>query len=400
MRAAFLALSLLGSLLTVAGCSCGESGGRPRRDSGPAGDRDGGGTPGGETGAECTDGIDNDMDAVLDCDETTCVTYPACGRDAGPIDASFFECEGVSVTAEEGYAPVDIVWIIDNSGSMGEETELVQTNINDFVATISASGIDYHVIVITEPTAHGLSVPEPLGTDPMRFRLVSYDVQSNDALSDLIASYSMWSDFLRPDSVLHFIHLTDDESDMGAGEFMTQMAATLGGRMWTSHSICSLPADERCVFSVFGSCIDYEGCRGVHGDAPATGNEYVEVSSRTGGQTISVCSSDWSLVFDRLLSSIAVPIPLPCEYAIPEPPEGMMFDPMLVNVDYTPSGGARQRIPAARSVDECPSGSDGWYYDDPSAPTQILLCPGTCSIVAADTSGMVNIALGCATIFG
>lgn len=385
----------------VVGCDDG-GGGRPggRRDAG-------GGGGGGETGAQCSDGLDNDSDGVLDCDESSCAGTATCAHDSGPRpDTGFGECDTVDFAAETALAPVDIVWIIDNSGSMDEETGLIQMNLNRFVGSLVTSGIeDYRVVVITRPAAFGLMVPPPLGTDTARFKLVDYDVQSSDALSDLIASFSLWSDFIRPDSVLHVIHVTDDASGMDWTTFRGMFMSAIGGRTFTSHAIVSPPGSRHCdVPFGCGFIPESDGCQGDYGAAAGNGDDYWELAAATGGLQMSICSPDWSTVFDRLETTIAVPMPIPCEFRIPEPPEGMTFDRGRVNVLYTPgSGGSAETFPYVGQPDGsvlCPASGHGWYYDDASAPTQIILCPSTCDLVDGDAAGTVNIALGCETIFG
>lgn len=44
---------------------------------------------------------------------------------------------------------VDIVFVIDNSHSMGDEIVKVRDNINNFAATIASSGLDYQVIMLS-----------------------------------------------------------------------------------------------------------------------------------------------------------------------------------------------------------------------------------------------------------
>ncbi len=45
------------------------------------------------------------------------------------------------------------------------------------------------------------------------------------------------------------------------------------------------------------------------------------------------------------------------------------------------------------SVDDC--GTDtGWYYDDPDAPTQVLLCPAACDLTDQQ-GGSINIDFVC-----
>ena len=45
----------------------------------------------------------------------------------------------------------------------------------------------------------------------------------------------------------------------------------------------------------------------------------------------------------------------------------------------------------------CGANPTGWYYDDPAAPTQILLCGSECTTVKADAMATINVVLGCAT---
>jgi hypothetical protein len=89
---------------------------------------------------------------------------------------------------------------------------------------------------------------------------------------------------------------------------------------------------------------------------------------------------------------------LGCTYKIPSP-DGGTPDYHKVNVQYTPgSGGSPQLIPQVTDQAHCPASGDAWYYDNPSAPTQILLCDSTCNKVKADSTGEVDVLLGCTTI--
>jgi hypothetical protein len=89
---------------------------------------------------------------------------------------------------------------------------------------------------------------------------------------------------------------------------------------------------------------------------------------------------------------------LGCVYEIPGSGDAGVLDSSRINVQYTPgSGGAAQVIPMAPDRASCPVSGDAWYYDTASAPSRILLCPNTCSRITPDTSGEVDILLGCAT---
>jgi hypothetical protein len=89
---------------------------------------------------------------------------------------------------------------------------------------------------------------------------------------------------------------------------------------------------------------------------------------------------------------------LGCQYQIPLPASGSP-NYQEVNVVFTPGGGGSPRtFPNVMGKASCPASGDGWYYDHPAAPTQIMLCDSTCTEVQADTAGNVDITLGCSTV--
>ncbi len=87
---------------------------------------------------------------------------------------------------------------------------------------------------------------------------------------------------------------------------------------------------------------------------------------------------------------------LACEIGVPTPENGT-FDATLVNVSYTPGGGAAQTFGNVAGEGSCGTGG-GWYYDDPANPSIIILCPSTCDSVQADDAGKIEVVLGCSTI--
>ncbi len=90
---------------------------------------------------------------------------------------------------------------------------------------------------------------------------------------------------------------------------------------------------------------------------------------------------------------------LPCSYAIPPPPMGERLDFNQVNVAYTPGNGdPAQTFPHVADAASCPPGGDGWFYDDPTMPAEILLCQASCDKVGSDLTAELDIVLGCETI--
>lgn len=348
----------------------------------------------------CVNDVDDDGDGLIDCADPDCAVHEVCaamdagmsGRDATmvPQDA----CASIDVAAQEGTAPVDIIWVVDSSGSMRGEAEIVQNNLNMFSAAIGATGIDYHVVVISSSSF--ISVPPPLGTDMERFRFVDVSVSSSGSLDRLLGEFDTYSDFLREDAVTHFVVVTDDESGRGAADFRTEMMSRLGHSFYV-HSIASPPGSTNCMTVPLLGMVCDDGCSGPGGEAADNGDIYWELSGMTAGRTFSICTSDWSGLFTTLSDTISVPTPLPCVYELPEPPDGLTLDRMRVNIIYTDASGMPQTIPNVGSFGRC-GATGGWYYDEAGAMTRIVLCPATCTQLSGDLAGQVSVALGCETL--
>ena len=85
----------------------------------------------------------------------------------------------------------------------------------------------------------------------------------------------------------------------------------------------------------------------------------------------------------------------PCQYVLPKAPSGQLLDPTKVNVQSTSPNGATRTTLLGVTMATCDLVKGGWYYDNPSAPTRIILCPSTCSTLGATPPNMV---VGCATV--
>ncbi len=87
---------------------------------------------------------------------------------------------------------------------------------------------------------------------------------------------------------------------------------------------------------------------------------------------------------------------IPCDFAIP--PDNTV-DPAQTNVVYQPAGAPQQQFVFVGDATGCSQAStNGWYFDDPSAPTKVILCGGACDMVKADDRGQVNVVFGCPRI--
>ncbi len=81
-----------------------------------------------------------------------------------------------------------------------------------------------------------------------------------------------------------------------------------------------------------------------------------------------------------------------CDLALPTPPSNQVLDPSKVQVVYKPFQGTNQEIPAASSAGGCGAANGGWYFDNPTNPTKITLCPCSCANLGA---GGIEVRFGC-----
>ncbi|MDF3067652.1 MAG: uncharacterized protein K0R38_3253 [Polyangiaceae bacterium] len=88
---------------------------------------------------------------------------------------------------------------------------------------------------------------------------------------------------------------------------------------------------------------------------------------------------------------------LDCDFGVPEPKPGLTVDLNLINVNFTPTSGAPTTLARVGGEGAC-ADQPGWYYDDPTSPTRIVLCPASCTTVTADAMAKLEILLGCGTV--
>ncbi len=81
-----------------------------------------------------------------------------------------------------------------------------------------------------------------------------------------------------------------------------------------------------------------------------------------------------------------------CDLPIPDPPAGKTLDITKVNVEFTSGDDTVGLVYSADCTDDT-----GWRYDDLDDPTIIELCAETCEDVKAEEGGAVNVVFGCET---
>jgi hypothetical protein len=328
--------------------------------------------------------------------------------DTGPaIDAG--PCRAVSAESTIEPIPVDIIIAIDNSGSMSEEAAEVRTNINTFAEIIAASGLDYRVVLISTPSGdRGVCVPPPLGTGAPactsgpegRLLALHVTVASRNAPDLVLSNYPMYRDFLRPEAAKVFLWITDDEANAyTADSFRAALAALDPPGMFdrTIHnSIVGYYGDTAATWSDSGagSCGSLARVGATYMRlATCLANDGTPVPDCLPGRTARVCETDWRPIFEEIAMGVVAGVPVVCEFEVPDPPMGSMLDLDEIRVTWRSGDVVRAMLERVDGMGACTG--NGWYFDDPVAPTQIVLCPDVCRDVQADPDAQMDIALGC-----
>jgi hypothetical protein len=252
--------------------------------------------------------------------------------------------------------PVDIIVLLDNSGSMADEAAAVEANINvNFASVLTSSQVDYRVIMLTrhrtEPRDPGnedreeantsvcVQVPlsglgscdsaeEPVFSE--RFRQYSTKIESDDSFDIALDTYLPpfdddereekyehaprgWSEWLRPGAKKVFLELTDDDENMAVADFVTELQRIAPQHFGTDplhpsfvfHSIVGLaekatPTDPYLPEDPINDqrCTgNLDSCPDDDGDIPTScvttpGETYQELSRLTGGLRFPLCQFD------------------------------------------------------------------------------------------------------------
>ena len=96
----------------------------------------------------------------------------------------------------------------------------------------------------------------------------------------------------------------------------------------------------------------------------------------------------------RALDQIRV-LTLPCDFAIPTPTTGTI-DPNQVNVRVTTPTQAATNFLNVKGATACAAGVQTWYYDNPAAPTRVVMCPSACDALH-QPGAKIELVFGCAT---
>jgi hypothetical protein len=343
----------------------------------------------------------------------------------GPTFNKDAACAQVSEQATLVKKPVDVIFVIDNSGSMTDEIVAVENNINqNFAKIIENSGIDYRVIMVTHhglaPLDQSVCVGKPLSghdcrplpalvpVNTARFFHYTIEVGSSNSFAKVLEAYNKkdpsgagpggFSDWLRMDALKVFIEITDDSSNMNADDFEKRLFALqpkqfgdANNRNYIFHTIAGFKENNPATKPwAPGDPLQNAKCtRG--GGAVSPGVEYQKLSQLTGGLRFPICEhQSFDAVFQAAAMGVISGAVVACDFTVPTPPPGQKIDLKTVVVDYTPMGmGAPIPFKQVAGAPQC--GPDSFYID----AGKIFLCPDACQKVKGDGKAKIVVSFDC-----
>ena len=195
---------------------------------------------------------------------------------------------------------VDILFVVDNSGSMRSNQTNLKNNFSSFINAFAGSGVSYQIAVITtdsssfvgpiidssnpDPTAAFNSQIDSIGTSGSAHEKGLQYAYESTTTGDAAPG----AGFQRPDARLVVVYVSDEPDHSSTGMTYTDYADSL-------KSLKS-SLDLVVAHAIAG---DYPTGCSANGGAQF-GEGYYEVVSQLAGTFMSICAADWSVTMDTL----------------------------------------------------------------------------------------------------
>ena len=230
-------------------------------------------------------------------------------RNGPPPDATAVERWRLDRTVQIPQPAVDILFVVDNSGSMDAEQAALANNFPTFVEYFQGSGIDYHIGVVStdldDPTHQGLlrraagvnwidaDTPNPTAVFAQMAQMGTFgsaDEQGRAAAwtaLELRADHPRNEGFEREEAELHLIFISDEDdastTDPVSGpEFVSWLQNRKEEPSMVRAHALVWPRGRACA----------EGF--------SEGAAYAYYAGQTDGIVGNLCAPDWSRFMDRL----------------------------------------------------------------------------------------------------
>jgi hypothetical protein len=197
---------------------------------------------------------------------------------------------------QETLKDVDILFVVDNSGSMNRVQTSLANNFDIFINIFAASGVDYHIAFITTDSSDLVGeVVTQLFADPIgeaNSQINSIGTTGSHTEKGIERSYDALrgtggaapgTEFFREDAKLVIIYISDEDDH---GNISPSVASSYFLALKTSSTYVT-------AHSVIGDVPN--GC-----GTAQPGFLYDEIAILMSGTSLSICSSDWGTPMEQL----------------------------------------------------------------------------------------------------
>ncbi|MCB9588756.1 MAG: VWA domain-containing protein [Polyangiaceae bacterium] len=336
-------------------------------------------------------------------------------EDAGIPDVNFTydapivtedACAATRIEADP--IPLDMYIVLDDSGSMGSDCNVGSGTASKWCYAVNAldsffsapesvgTGIALNYFNNGDNCANGLSTPPSGGS--VAFNILPAHLS---ALRSSLNSNGPTGSTPTEAALRSIVNYTTAQAAARPGRTMVGVLITDGQPSGCSSNNTTLNNIIRNHFNNTGIPTFIIGMTGASFgslEAWANGAGATQHTTYCGGAnpcySYNVANGNGTVFIDVLkeIQKAAVG----CTFNVPTPDSGIL-DPNKVDVVYTPGGGgAAQTLTRVTDQSQCGTApGQGWYYNDNTNPTQILLCPDVCTTVSADSGAKIDVELGC-----
>jgi hypothetical protein len=299
------------------------------------------------------------------------------GDAGGGVGASCAES-----TSKAALVPVILVFMMDRSGSMADDMKwpTVVTGLETFFADPASAGIRASVQFFKNDQ-------DECSDSAYQTPAVPITALPSNVFATTIDTYSPNGGTPTKPALGGALAYAQQQQAANPGTKVAVVLATDGVPNDCDSTVDNVAAEAQAVASTIPTYVI-----GV-GDQLQSLDEIAMGGGTTQAFVVSVGNpAQTATDFQTALNTIRGTT-LSCELQLPTPPAGKTLDPTTVNVVFTPSGGAATTL----TYDQNCAGVNGWHYDDPTTPTEIILCQSTCTTVQSDSGATIDIVTGCKT---
>lgn len=195
---------------------------------------------------------------------------------------------------------VDMIWVVDNSGSMTEEVAIIRKNLGDFLLSLEERAKLNFTLITSARHTNGMALSN--WALSRGYKQISQFIDSRDSLIKLIElAPKLINPGIRANSKKIVVIVSDDNSDMSSNLFLTGLSKLFN-------------LDQFKIFGFVGLSRSLSPC------INNVGSQYIKLAELTDGKTFNICEADWTPYFENLVKDVADMTKT--EFKLPSKPKG------------------------------------------------------------------------------